>query len=148
MSNDINPWRRKFIVLAENLGHLRDVPVPPLFDGFDKSLVVSVSVNNIVVDVIHADPDDSVGRILLQCRVAGLRGPFSGDAMRKALVLNQHLAHNQAGMYGLDARTKELVYCLQTPLEHVNASELMEMINAATEMALVWRREYPESLPS
>ena len=148
MLPDINLWRRKFIDLAEDVCRLQGIPAPPLLEGFDKSLIVSVNVNGVVVNVIHADPDDTIGRLLLQCRIAGMQDPHSGDAIRKALMLNHHLAHNLAGMYALDESTEELVYCHQMPLAHVNAQELMEVISATTATAVVLQHGHFDSPPS
>lgn len=146
MPSAINPWRRTFIALAEDLCRLQDVPAPSLFGEFDKALIVSVDVNGIVTDVIHPDPDDAAGCLLIQCRVAGAECGLHCDATQKALILNQYPAHQMGGRHALDDETGELVYRLQMHLAHVTASELMDVIDAMTANALTWQNEHSGSL--
>lgn len=142
MPNEINPWRRTFIALADELCRRHDVPTPPLFEAFDKSLIVTIGFEGIEFDVIHADPCDQVGRLLVQCRIAQMQDPFDGDATGQALNLDPPWTPCMTNRCSPDGRTRELVHMLHLHLDHTTAADLTEMMGTATDAAHAWQHAH------
>jgi len=139
-------WRRHAIELAEELHRLQGCQAPRIDRACEQALQVSLRVDGRSFLLLHVDPEDSSGQLLLQScfgRVPDHRAP---EVFRQALTLNQGLARNLSGMFTLDVRDSTLVYSLLTPMTGLSAPSLLESMRQIAALALDWQRTCPGDL--
>lgn len=139
-------WRRHAIELAEELHRLQGCEVPRVDRAYEQALQVSLTLDGRRFLLLHVDPEDSSGQLLLQCSFGQVHEHRAAQVFHQALTLNQGLARNLSGMFALDVRSSTLVYSLLTPMSGLSAQSLLESMRQLAAMAFEWQHACPGDL--
>ena len=95
-------WRLAFIELADDLHRHLELTMPAVPDAADQALTLDITWRGAAFSLHHGDPDDTVGRMRMQCRFGTVPDDDVDRVLGQALVANSVLARLQAGMFSLD----------------------------------------------
>ena len=137
-------WRQAFVDLVCDFHRLLNQPPPTLHDNAHDALLVSAALGGSDFSVIHVDPQDTEGRLLLQCRIGTLPTEDTGSVLQHALIANQGLGRAGAGMLTLDVRSNDLVYSAIHAIAEVSAATLLQVMRQLAEVAHQWREIHPQ----
>ena len=137
-----NPWRREFLALVKALHLAHDQAPPHIPDSPREALTIEFRVAGAPFSILHCDPDDSVGRMLVQCTFGKVPQARAGQIFCEALATNQALALRQAGMFAFDMHSHDLVFSFAHSLDGSPVEELLEALLRVAETASDWRRRH------
>ena len=146
MDTGSNRWRRHAIGLAEDLHRLQGYEQPCIEHAYEEALQITLALEGHDFLLLHIDPEDSSGQLLLQCTFGRVDDHRAAAVFHQALTLNQGLTRNLSGMFALDPRSNTLVYSLLTPMMDLSAAGLLESMRQIAALALEWQRAHPGDL--
>lgn len=136
-------WRDRFIDLAAELCRALGETIPLHRTDPELALRLRLQVDGVAFEALHAGGSDSgTDRFVLHCRFGPLPEQDQTRALQHALESNRDLNRWQAGIFGLDVETDELVLSTQQALHGADAGALLRALQDLAAMAKAWRQAH------
>lgn len=134
-------WRDRFVDLAAELCRALGEALPLHHTDPDRPLRLRVQVDGVAFEALHAAATGSNNdRFVLHSRFGRLPELDQDAALQQALEANRDLSRWQAGLFGWDAETDELVLSTHQSLHNADGAALLQVLTDLAAMATAWCR--------